>query len=148
MLTLPVKSKVIGAKPDAEAPSDIFLSLLEETITVAELIARTVDEQIRDLLLMRRVDAERAMAILNRQYLTDADIRAQAAQGAVKLPVHPDQQQTIDVEKAIRKAQDAFERGVYLIVVDGVQAESLDQTLHLHATSRANFVRLMPLVGG
>jgi hypothetical protein len=147
MFNLAVKSKVIGARPDAETLPDVFLNVLEETLTVGDLIARTVEEQVRDLTLTRRLDAERARDILNRQYMTAADIREQAAHGAVKMPVHPDARQ-IDVDEAVRKAKAAFERGVVLIVVDGVQAESLDQPFHLHATSRANFVRLTPLVGG
>lgn len=147
MFNLAVKSKVIGARPEAEKLPDVFLDILEETLTVGELISRTVEEQIRDLTLTRRLEAEQARGILDRQYMTDADIRAQAARGAVKMPVHPNSQQ-IDVDEAIRKAKAAFERGVVLIVVDGVQAMSLDQVLHLHPTSRANFVRLTPLIGG
>jgi hypothetical protein len=147
MFNIAVKSKVVGARPDFEPVPDIFLDLLEETLTVGDLIARTVEEQIRDLLLNRRLDAERARAILDRQYLTDADVRAQAERGAIKFPINPDDIQ-IDVDEAVRTARAAFQRGVVLIVVDGVQADSLDQTLHLHSTSRANFVRLTPLVGG
>ena len=147
MFNLAVKSKVIGARPDVDTLPDIFLDVLEETLTVAELISRTVEEQVRDLTLTRRFDAEQARDILDRQYMTDSDIRAQAVRGAVKMPV-PASAHQIDVDEAVRKAKAAFERGVVLIVVDGVQADSLDQVLHLHATSRANFVRLTPLVGG
>ena len=147
MFNLAVKSKIIGARPETETLPDIFLDVLEETLTVGELIARTVEEQVRDLTLTRRLDVEQTRDIPDRQYMTDADIRTQAARGAVKMPVHTDSRQ-IDVDEAVRKAKIAFERGVVLIVVDGVQAESLDQALHLHATSRANFVRLTPLVGG
>ena len=147
MFSLAVKSKVIGARPDVEVLPDVFLDVLEETLTVADLIARTVEEQVRDLTLTRRLDAEQARVILDRQYMTDSDIRTQASRGAVKMPVNPNAHQ-IDVDEAVRKAKAAFERGIVLIVVDGVQAMSLDQVLHLHPASRANFVRLTPLVGG
>lgn len=147
MFNLAVKSKVIGTRPEVETLPDVFLDILEETLSVGDLIARTVEEQVRDLTLTRRLDAEQARGILDRQYMTDSDVRAQASRGAVKMPVHPDSR-PIDLDEAIRKAKAAFERGIVLIVVDGVQAESIDQMLHLHPTSRANFVRLTPLVGG
>ena len=147
MLNLAVKSKVIGARPDVDTLPDVFLDVLEETLTVSELIARTVEEQVRDLTFTRRLDIEQARGILDRQYMTDADIRAQAARGAVKMPVSLEAGQ-IEVSEAVRKAKAAFEQGIVLIVVDGAQADSLDQVLHLHASSRANFVRLTPLVGG
>lgn len=148
MFNIAVQTKVIGAPPHAEPAPDVFFDVLSETLTVAELITRTVEEQIHDLTFNRRLDAARARDILDRQYMTEADVRAQASRGAVKMPAQPGTHPDIDVDQAVRVALSAFERGVVLVVVDGVQAETLDQPLHLHASSRATFMRMTPLVGG
>jgi hypothetical protein len=54
----------------------------------------------------------------------------------------------IDAEKQVYIALDAFTKNVYFILVHNKQVESLDQQVHLSATSNIRFVKLTPLVGG
>ncbi len=59
-LTVEVRSRVVGESPDAPDLAPISLRLLDERLSVAELIRRTVEEQVRELTVRRRLDAEQA----------------------------------------------------------------------------------------
>jgi hypothetical protein len=149
MFQVQVQSRIVGAAKTDDTPSSIVLDLLNETLTVAELIEQTVEEQIRDLLINRKLDAEQAQRILNRQYLTEADVRQQAETGAVRTSsAKAARIPKIDTAGEVAKALDAFKRQTYMVVVDGQQAENLDDLLTLKPTSKVTFLRLTPLVGG
>lgn len=145
MVTIQVRSRSIGTTQTPLPP--VAFDLLNETLTIRELIAHAVEEQIHELQIQQKLDTQAVQHILNRQYLTNAEIQAQAKHGAVKMP-EPLEVQTIDISRQIRKATEAFEKGVYVIVIDGEQAEALDQTVMLRPTSKITFLRLTPLVGG
>ncbi len=147
MLKVEVRSRIVGTTKPEEGLPNIALELLNEQLTVRDLISQTVEEQIRDLLLHQKLDTDKARNILHRQYLTDADVQAQSKTGAVKVPSEKPQR-PIAIPNEVEKALDAFERGVYLVVVDGSQADTLDKVLTLTPTSKITFLRLTPLVGG
>jgi hypothetical protein len=54
----------------------------------------------------------------------------------------------IDPEKQTLIAKDAFMKNGFFILIDNIQAESLEQTFILHKDSAVSFVKLTPLVGG
>jgi hypothetical protein len=54
----------------------------------------------------------------------------------------------IDVEKQVYIALDAFQKNGYFLLIDNIQAESLDQPVLLHQATAISFVKLTPLVGG
>jgi len=54
----------------------------------------------------------------------------------------------LDAEKQIYVALDAFQKNGFFILIDEVQAESLDQKIEISETTRISFVKLTPLVGG
>ncbi len=145
MVTIQVRSRTIGTTQTPLPP--VAFDLLTETLTIRELIAHAVEEQIYELQIQQKLDTQSVQHILNRQYLINAEIQAQAKLGAVKMP-EPIEIRKIDVSRQIRKATEAFEKGVYVIVIDGEQADSLDQTVMLNPTSKITFLRLTPLVGG
>lgn len=58
------------------------------------------------------------------------------------------QGKTIDWQRQAEKAEQAFGRNGFFVVVDGRQVEDLDEELALSADSDIRFVRLTPLVGG
>jgi hypothetical protein len=147
MLTLEVLNRVVGKRPDELELGSVVLELLEETLTVRELITRTVEEQVHDLLLNRKLDAEQASRILDRHYLTEAEANSLAARGAIRYPAEKPQRR-IDSQAEVRKALHAFQQGAYLVIVDGHQVDGLDEVLRLSATSKITFLRLTPLVGG
>jgi hypothetical protein len=58
------------------------------------------------------------------------------------------ERRTIDWEQQAAKAEEAFQRNAFFVLVDGRQVEELDDELALTADSDIRFVRLTPLVGG
>jgi hypothetical protein len=56
--------------------------------------------------------------------------------------------QQVDVDGAIVAAIEAFQDGLYLVVLDETELKELDAPLSLSATSQLTFIRLSPLAGG
>jgi hypothetical protein len=138
--------------PQSEATMPtITLNLLNEDISVAELIQRSVEEQIRELLVSYKLQTEQARRALNRLYLTEQEIQAQVATGMIRYA--PKQQSEaampeIDSAAEVSRALRAFEQGAYLVVVDGRRVERLDERLTFRPGCRVTFLRLTPLIGG
>lgn len=148
-LSIEVHSRVAGLSPDDLTLQPVTIELIEERISVAELIRRTVEEQVRDLVGRRRLDALQAQQALERQYLTNDEIGRQAQEGAVRFPkaskiaiprLHP--------EAEVQKALAAFQRGSYLVLIDGRRVERLDEQVTFAPETRVTFLRIMPLAGG
>ncbi len=59
-----------------------------------------------------------------------------------------DPKKIIDGEKQVYVALDAFQKNGYFVLVDDIQAESLEQRVQLKADTDISFVKLTPLVGG
>ena len=55
---------------------------------------------------------------------------------------------TIDPEKQVYIALDAFQHNGYFVLIDDVQAESLEQEVLVSETTQIGFLKLTPLVGG
>ncbi|MEO6890728.1 MAG: hypothetical protein ABI456_15055, partial [Ktedonobacteraceae bacterium] len=66
MQRIEVRSRSLQATAQELGLPTIVLDLLHEEITVAELIRRTVEEQIRELQVARKLNAEEARRILNK----------------------------------------------------------------------------------
>ena len=79
--------------------------------------------------------------------LTATQIDESLAKGKVDMGGH-DLKQEVDVEQAIGVALQAFEDGLYLVVLDGEEQKNLDQQVYLQPDSRMTFVRLAMLAGG
>ena len=56
--------------------------------------------------------------------------------------------QKVDEEDAVGAALQAFEDGLYLVVLDGEEQRELDREVYLQPDSRVTFVRLAMLAGG
>ncbi len=54
----------------------------------------------------------------------------------------------IDAEKQVYVALDAFQQNGYFVLIDDVQAESLEQRVTLRSDTEVSFVKLTPLIGG
>ena len=54
----------------------------------------------------------------------------------------------IDAEKQVYIAYDAFQKNGYFILIDDIQAESLEQQVLINQNTMVSFVKLTPLVGG
>ncbi len=56
--------------------------------------------------------------------------------------------QTVDVEQAVAAVIEAFQDGLFLVVLDDAEIKDLDASLTLSPTSRLTFIRLSLLAGG
>lgn len=54
----------------------------------------------------------------------------------------------VDAEKQCFIALDAFLKNGYFILIDDIQAESLEQMISINSNTNISFVKLTPLVGG
>ena len=54
----------------------------------------------------------------------------------------------VDPEKQLLIALDAFQKNGYFILIDNIQAESLEQMVVINNETTISFVKLTPLVGG
>lgn len=57
-------------------------------------------------------------------------------------------QRKVDAEKQVYSALDAFNKNGYFVLIDNIQAESLEQMVVINNKTTVSFVKLTPLVGG
>ncbi|MBL6987475.1 MAG: hypothetical protein ISR72_10665 [Methylobacter sp.] len=145
-----IKCMVIGQAPVGAGLKPVYLELETECITVRDLIARAVTEQIQELLEQHRIEAGLVHLALARQYLSLKDIQKQAEMGRISLPVERKDPSAaiIDTDKEIKKAHSGFEAQAFQVLLDGVPLESLDENIVLKRETKIVFLRLTPLVGG
>lgn len=149
-LKIEVQNRIVGAAFDEPVVPTVVLELASQQLTVSKLIRETVSEQIERMLADLGYQTEQVQRGLDRRYLTQSEVSQQAGDGKISLPVTPRSERppSISKEGEIKKAREAFLAGVYMIVVDGHQAEQLDEVLTLKPDSKVTFIRLMPLRGG
>ncbi|HVK15845.1 MAG TPA: hypothetical protein VM533_02790 [Fimbriiglobus sp.] len=81
--------------------------------------------------------------------LTAREIAEAAAKGKVAAGLHEEATpQTVNPDEAVGVALQAFEDGLYLVIVDDEEQKDLDRELFLKPDSRVTFVRLTMLAGG
>jgi hypothetical protein len=54
----------------------------------------------------------------------------------------------VDVEKQVYAALNAFNNNGYFVLIDNIQAESLEQMVVINSNTIISFIKLTPLVGG
>jgi hypothetical protein len=117
--------------------NSLTLDVLDETITVRELIRSRVYQEVQDYNL-RQAAGDATF----RGLITPSD--AEKALNGVRLK----KGRQIDWKDQFEKACDAFQRNGFFILVDDRQAEELDETVMLRHDAKVSFVKLVPLVGG
>ena len=143
-----IESEIVGGNPSLPKLGSVVLKLAETTLTTQDLIRRTVEEQVWNLLSARKLEQAQARQILDRHYLTEAEVRSQASSGAVRLPRKASATRSIDMEEEIGRAVHAFQNGLFAVLVDGQQLMSLQDRVTLRQASKVTFLRLTPLAGG
>jgi hypothetical protein len=128
-----------GLLPQWQIPTD-ELSAAGSPLTLRELIDRVVRAEVA---AFGERQSDRRLARL----LSERQIREQADRGRVDFGGRAFDQ-PVDVEVAVGVALESFDDGLYLVVIDGRQHESLDEQVVLGADSRLTFLRLVPLAGG
>jgi hypothetical protein len=140
MVEVEVRSRVTGTS-DGLPP--VLVRLAGERVSARELIARAVEEQIR----RAGADAARCRQLLDRQFLTPADVRIQAATGVIRLP-RPTPASTPVPAAEVARAQRAFAEGTFLMFAGGRQVTGLDDEIVVRPGETVTFLRLVALAGG
>jgi hypothetical protein len=79
--------------------------------------------------------------------LTAADIEKGAARGRIDLG-GSEIKQDVDPDAAVAAALQAFEDGLYLVVLDGEEQRDLERQVQVGPNSRVTFIRFTLLAGG
>jgi hypothetical protein len=109
-------------------------------VSLRDLIERVVRHEV-EAFKQRQEDRKLVHALTARQ------IDEGASRGKIDMGGR-DLKQQVDAEEAVGTALEAFEDGLYLVVVDGVEQKNLDHQVFLNPDSRIAFVRLVMLAGG
>ncbi len=153
MLTVEVHTKNIGSIK-AEGPECLILNLLEERLTVAELIQRAVEEGVREEAVKRAQKMPGLLGIFapeeakQRGYLTEEEIATQQQQGKIHSPNQLNSSSTTDARAQVKKALRAFQVGTYIVLIDNKRVKTLDEEITFSLTTSVQFLRLTPLIGG
>ena len=138
-------AEVRGRVPDGDAGMPaVLVELSQERITLRELIRLAVTEQVAEL----RMNVSRCRQLLDRQYMTDADVAAAAKQGALKMPSRAHMAGELDVDTEVERALRAFGGRTFVVFNGGRQVEHLDDEVIVRLGEPVVFLRLTALVGG
>lgn len=110
------------------------LELLDEAITLRELIRRRIYQEVTEF---------NAKQVLYFQGLVQPSDTECSLNGYRLKHVH-----TLDWQAQYEKAIEAFSRSGFIVLVNERQVEHLDVSIELHAGSEVTFFKLVPLVGG
>lgn len=139
-----VSGKTLGRKPalfaDFSVPFPPDLQSAGDRLTLRALITCIVQYEVTEF---RQRQEER---VLHRA-LTARQIEAGAERGKIDSGGQKYDQQ-VDADAAVAAALEAFEDGIYLVVVDDEEQKELDREIFPHADSRVTFIRLTLLAGG
>jgi len=111
-----------------------------EPVTLRALIDRTVREEVA---AFRKRQEERKVA----RFLTAGEIAEGAKKGKIDMGGR-DLEQEVDEDISVGVALQAFEDGLYLVLIDGEEIKDLDQQIYLIDDSEITYIRLTMLAGG
>jgi len=141
---LTVSGKALGRKrplfADFSIPPPVGLRG-DDGITLRHLIEHLVRAEVAAF-------QQRQRDRLDLRVLTALEIDEGVEKGKIESGASEVGLQVVDVEAAIAAALQAFEDGLYLVVVDDRQQQELDRQVFLQPDSRVTFVRLTMLAGG
>lgn len=113
----------------------------EGGLTLRDLIARVVRDEVQAF-LTRQEDRQVFRALTARQIAAGAE-KGKITSGGSEVPP-----QVVDEEEAVATACQAFEDGLFLVIIDGEDQREIDRQIHVRPDSRVAFVRLTLLAGG
>lgn len=109
--------------------------------TLRDVIERIVREEVRAF-QQRQHDRQILRA------LTAREIEEAAEKGKVEMGGSEVGIQEVNEDQSVAAAWQAFEDGLYLVVIDDIEHKKLDEPVWLQPDSRITFVRLTLLTGG
>jgi hypothetical protein len=140
---LTVRGKTLGQRKPLFADWSVPLppDLAEGGVSLRQVIARMVREEVT---AFKHRQSERRLL----RALTAREIAAGAERGKIEMGGSELPPQEVDEETAVGTAWQAFEDGLYLVVIDGQEHRSLDAQVFLQPDSAITFIRLALLAGG
>ena len=124
---------IIFGLPTGQCTSHVRLTLPVTTLTVQELIAHKVRQEVEEFFTHQRPD-------VSGEYLTPEEllgVTTSASRGATETALDE-----------IARAQQAFTARTYMIVVDNERVWEPDTLLTLCPETQVEFIKILPLVGG
>jgi len=110
-----------------------------EGLTLRDLIALVVRAEVAAY--ESRREARRLDRVFSRERIergaADGRVAPEAREGAAAPPV----------EEAVETAVTAFEDGIYLVAIDGVEMREVEARVSVRADTRVTFIRLVLLAG-
>lgn len=144
MASLTISGKALGSRKPLFADWSIPFPPQwqgEGGLTLRDLIARVVRSEVE---AFRERQQERQVF----RALTAREIAAGAERGKIEMGGSEVGAQPVDEDEAVAAACQAFEDGLYLVVIDGEEQREIDCEIHVRPESRVAFVRLTLLAGG
>ena len=124
---------IIFGLPTGQRTSHVCLTLPVATLTVQELIAYKVCQEVEEVCTHQRSD-------LSGEYLTPEEL--------LGVPTPALTGVTGTALDEIARAQQAFIARAYMIVVDNQRVWEPDTLLTLRPETQVEFIKILPLVGG
>jgi hypothetical protein len=141
---LTIGGKTLGRKKplfaDWSIPLPPALDKGDNGLTLRDLITHIVRAEVTAF--SQRQEDRRLVRVL-----TAADIEKGAARGRIDVGGR-EIKQDVDPDGAVAAALQAFEDGLYLVVLDGDEQRDLEGQVHVGPDSRVTFVRFTLLAGG
>jgi len=129
-MTLTIKDETVTG----DIIREIDLLFISENITIKELITQRVLQEV---------------ALYNSKlpdYYNGLIEPTDAEKTLNGFKIHNNR--TIDGEKQVYTALDAFMKNGYFVLIDNLQAETLEQQVKISKNTKVSFIKLTPLVGG
>jgi len=124
---------IIFGLPTGQRISHVHLTLPAVTLTVQELIAYKVRQEVEEFVTHQRPD-------ISGEYLTPEELLGVTPTALSEV--------TGTALDEIARAQQAFSARAYMIVVDNQRVWEPDTRLTFRPETQVEFIKILPLVGG
>jgi len=143
MSVLTISARAVGKRkplvPDWQVPWPPAEHDSGEPLTLRQLIRRIVLQEVEAF--TERQEARQRVRILTEQQIAQGLEKGRVDAGGREL------QQKVVPEEAVGTALQAFEDGIYLVILDGEEQRELDRQIFLQPDSHVVFIRLVMLAG-
>jgi hypothetical protein len=144
MSVLTISARAVGKRkplvPDWQVPWPPQEYDSSEPLTLRQLITRIVHQEVE--VFKQRQEMGKIVRILTERQIEESLAKGRVGSGGRDL------HQTVNPEEAVAAALQAFEDGLYLVILDGAEQRELDREIFLQSDSHLVFVRLVMLAGG
>ncbi len=143
MSSLTLSARALGRRrplvPDWQFPWPPDERSGGEPLTLRQLITQVVLKEVEAF--KQRQQDRRLVRILTERQIEEGFTKGRVDSGGREL------HQEEDPDAAVATALQAFEDGIYLVILDGEEQRDLDREVHLQPGSHLVFVRLVMLAG-